>query len=285
MPRLRKLVVRTGTVAAAVGVVAVASGTTPTARAARQAGAALGRRARDVQRRRADARDRLAAGPPDPDVSDDVLADRVRSALGPLEKELDVPRVHVMVEDHVVVLHGDVPTLADADRIAHAALDVSGVVGTESYLHVGLLASDTRPSTGRFRAGPSAALQRLLAAARAAGADDGNDMLAVRAVLGAFSDRLPLDEREHLLGHLPDDARLLAGPPRRKGSAPTKLRTVNELLAVAGGRGHIDPARVKAVARSVLGAVRQLVPEEDRAVAAVLPAESARLWDGAVPAR
>ncbi len=285
MPRLRKLVVRTGTVVAAVGVVAVAGGTTPTALAARQAGAALGRRARDVQRRLADARDRLAAGPPDPDVSDDVLADRVRSALGPLEKELDVPRVHVMVEDDVVVLHGDVPTLADADRIAHAALDVSGVVGVESYLHVGLLASDTRPSTGRFRAGPSAALQRLLAAARAAGADDANDMLAVRAVLGAFSDRLPLDEREHLLGHLPDDARLLAGPPRRKGNAPTKLRTVNELLAVAGGRGHIDPARVKAVARSVLAAVRQLVPEEDRDVAVVLPAESARLWDGAVPAR
>jgi uncharacterized protein (DUF2267 family) len=285
MPTLRQLVVRAGTVAAAVGVVAVASGTTRTARAARQAGAALGRRTRDVQHRVAVTRDRVTAGSPDPDVSDDVLADRVRSVLGPLEKELDVPRVHVMVEDHVVLLHGDVPALTDADRIAHAALDVSGVVGAESYLHVGLLASDTRPSSGRFRAGPSPALKKLLAAARAAGADDANDMLAVRAVLGAFSDRLPPHEREHLLGHLPDDARLLAGPPRRKGEAPARLRTVNELLAVAGARGHIDPAHVEAVARSVLGAMRQLVPEEDRDVAAVLPAELEKLWDGAVPAR
>jgi uncharacterized protein (DUF2267 family) len=39
------------------------------------------------------------------------------------------------------------------------------------------------------------------------------------------------------------------------------------------------------VARSVLGAMRQLVPEEDRDVAAVLPAELEKLWDGAVPAR
>jgi hypothetical protein len=60
---------------------------------------------------------RLARRTPDPTVADDVLADRVRSSLGRLEKRLDTPRIHVLVEDHVVFLHGDVPSSADAVAI------------------------------------------------------------------------------------------------------------------------------------------------------------------------
>src|SRR5688572_12775553 len=46
---------------------------------------------------------RIRGGRPDPDVSGNVLADRIRSMLGPLEKRLDLPHVHVLVEDHVVL--------------------------------------------------------------------------------------------------------------------------------------------------------------------------------------
>ena len=62
---------------------------------------------------------RLAGRHPDPDVYPTVLADRVRSVLGPLEHRLDIPRVHVMVEGHTVLLHGEV----DDERQAWAVED------------------------------------------------------------------------------------------------------------------------------------------------------------------
>ena len=91
---------------------------------------------------------RLSGRRPDPDVSDDVLADRVRSAIGPVEKRLDLPRVHVMVEDHVAILHGDVPDDDDAGELQRAVMHVSGIDGVVSHLHLGLIAGDTRPSEG-----------------------------------------------------------------------------------------------------------------------------------------
>ena len=92
---------------------------------------------------------RLSGGHPDPHVPDDVLADRIRSSLGPIEKRLDLPRIHVMVEKHVALLHGDVATAADADELVASVQRVPGVAGVESHLHVGLIAGDTRPSEGR----------------------------------------------------------------------------------------------------------------------------------------
>ena len=49
-----------------------------------------------------------------------MLADRIRSSLGPLEKWLDVPHVHVTVARHVAILHGEVGTEADATAIERA---------------------------------------------------------------------------------------------------------------------------------------------------------------------
>lgn len=92
---------------------------------------------------------RLSGGHPDPRVPDDVLADRIRSSLGPIEKRLDLPRIHVMVEKHVALLHGDVATADDADELVACVERVPGVAGVESYLHVGLIPGDTRPSEGR----------------------------------------------------------------------------------------------------------------------------------------
>ena len=121
-------------------------------RALRRGVDVLGRRLRYTRGRLDGARYRLARRTPDPDVADDVLADRIRSRLGPLEKQLDVPRVHITVQDHVALLHGDVPDERDAEAIERAVRDVSGVRGTESHLHVGLGTGNTRPSEGRARA-------------------------------------------------------------------------------------------------------------------------------------
>ena len=95
---------------------------------------------------------RVAGGRPDPAVGDGILADRIRSELGPVLKRRDLPHVHVVVEDHVAVLHGDVPTRADAETIEQAVGEVSGVKGVMSHLHVGLAKGDTRPSAGHLEA-------------------------------------------------------------------------------------------------------------------------------------
>ncbi|MST33918.1 BON domain-containing protein, partial [Acidimicrobiaceae bacterium USS-CC1] len=89
---------------------------------------------------------RLGGRHPDPHVGDNVLADRIRSSVGGLEKRLDLPHVHVTVERGVAVLHGEVGSAEDARQLERAVEAVSGVAGVESYLHVGLGAGDTRPS-------------------------------------------------------------------------------------------------------------------------------------------
>lgn len=92
---------------------------------------------------------------PDPNVPDSVLADRIRSQLGGLEKRRDLPHIHVMVEDHVALLHGEVATAADAAALEEAVAEVSGVRDIRSHLHVGLIGGDTRPSEGRGRKSPA----------------------------------------------------------------------------------------------------------------------------------
>ena len=77
---------------------------------------------------------RLAGRHPNPDVSDDILADRVRSSIGAVEKRLDIPHIHVMVEDHVAILHGEVTEDSDVRTLEHAIMRVSGVRGVESHL-------------------------------------------------------------------------------------------------------------------------------------------------------
>jgi uncharacterized protein (DUF2267 family) len=101
--------------------------------------------------------------------------------------------------------------------------------------------------------------------------------------LGAFSDRIPEDEREHLLSHLPRDARALAALPRRSG-APSALRTAGELVASVTESGGINPERAEDITEAVLGRLRTLVPEEAADVAAVLPPDLRALWTNAVPA-
>lgn len=91
---------------------------------------------------------RLLGRHPDPNVDAATLADRVRSQLGPIEKRLDLPHVHVMVDGHVVHLHGDVEWPHEEATIVEAARRVAGVERVQSHLHHGMLRSDTRPSEG-----------------------------------------------------------------------------------------------------------------------------------------
>lgn len=263
-------------------VVAVAGRNTGPARMLRRGVEVAARKVRYAKGRLEGLRYRLAGGRPDSAVSDDVLADRIRSSLGPIEKRLDVPRVHVMVEDHVALLHGAVPSTEDAHAIERAARAVVGVRGVASYLHVGLGAGDTRPSAGRSRAMqvPSPALHELLDAACDVGVPDALTSNAVRAVLGTFADRLPSDEREQLFAHLPADVRELAALPRHHGETGTRWRTVTDLLAAITAEG-VESANAEAIARTVLGHLRRLVPEETADVAAVLPAELRELWETA----
>ncbi|HEX4778965.1 MAG TPA: DUF2267 domain-containing protein [Acidimicrobiia bacterium] len=219
---------------------------------------------------------RVAGSSPSPDVGDDVLADRVRSTLGPLEKRLDLPRVNVMVEHGTAVLHGVVASDRDAVQIAEAALAVPGVHVVESHLHTGFSAGDARPSQGHDVAQPSHAMRELLEAARRQGVAREDREEVVRAVLGAFAGRLPQDERGHVAVHLPNDVKPLFTPPPAGTQA---LRTVDELVdAVCASCDAVPVVRAEAIVEGVLATLRDLVPEESDDVAAVLPDDLRDMW-------
>jgi uncharacterized protein (DUF2267 family) len=274
----RQLVRGAGAAAEAIGKRLRDARETPAGRAVRDAGARVGRTVRYVRSAAPGVVYRFRSRQPDPNVSDDIVTQRVRSALGSLTRRLDVPRVHVLVEDHVAILHGDVATESDARAVEAAAMRVSGVVGVESHLHVGLERGDTRPSQGATTRA-SDALVALLDAAGIAGAHDAR--AAVHAVLCGFAERIPADARDHLLTHLPADVRQLAGPPRRMGQQARRVKTVQELVADVVARGGIEPSRAESITFAVLGKLRELVPEERRDIAAVLPGELREMWEHA----
>lgn len=219
------------------------------------------------------------------DESDLVLGDRVRSHLGPITRDLDLPHIHVMVQDGIALLHGDVATERDRDTLERAVQQVSGIRGVESYLHLGLLPGDTRPSAGRAVHPTSPARQRLeLAAKRGGAVAEGEAARAVRAVIATFFERIPEGERSQVLTHLPADVRALTTMPRRLGGTATRLRTVDELVATVM---KVDPSlgvtRARLVTDSVIGELALLLPEERTHVAAVLPRELRDLWDRVRP--
>ena len=127
----------------------------------RRSGDRVARNARHLADRWHGVRYRARGRHPDPTASGAVLADRISSSLGPVEARMDLPHVHVMAEDHNALLHGDVATAEQAHQLEAAVAAVSGVEGVESYLHVGLLPGDTRPSDGAHHRPPSAALRQL----------------------------------------------------------------------------------------------------------------------------
>jgi len=223
---------------------------------------------------------RARGGHPDEDVIDLVLADRIRSTLGPVARQLDLPHIHVMVHDHVAVLHGDVATETDREVVEGAVRKVSGVQEVESHLHIGLLPSDSRPSHGRAIVRPSEALRRLEDAARRGGATGPPDQ-AIRAVLSTFCARIPAGEREQVLTHLPADVRALI-ESTEAGTEVSPVRTLHDLLdRVAVADPALDRSRARLVTEAVLAELALLVPEERADIAAVLPSELRELWEHA----
>ena len=269
-------------VAAALAVAVTAFETVAGRRLSRRVAHSVTRRARFQRGRLEGFRYRLAGRHPDPAAEGPVLADRVRSVLGALEHRLDVPRIHVMADGHHVLLHGDVATDGQAEALVDEVRRVPGVHEVESHLHVGLFSGDTRPSEGQGHHAPSRALTAVLAAARAGGAVAGSESAAARAVLSTFAAQLPRGERRHFVSHLPQDLRTLAEEPRPRGAGHHHVRRLEDFVDAVGLPPSQDQQREEII-DSVLGAVREFVPEEVYDVAAVLPPELRELWKTAVP--
>jgi uncharacterized protein (DUF2267 family) len=211
-------------------------------------------------------------------VPPQVLADRVRSSLGPLERRLDLPHVHVLVEERTVLLHGDVASAADARAIEAHVAGVAGVEQVESHLHVGLLPSDARPSAGRAVHPLSPSRRTLEKSAVAAGCDPEHAADAVSAVLTVFLHRLPAVERHHVESHLPADVRrLVRRQPYVAGKPPRTADDLTWLVVVQSD--HIPPKAGGAITRNVLQTLRRTVPEEAAGVADVLPNALREAWE------
>ena len=71
----------------------------------------------------------------------------------------------------------------------------------------------------------------------------------------------------------------LAGPAHRHGEHAPRVKSLPQLVASAVEQGGLDPRHAERITRSVVAALRSLVPEEADDVAAVLPAELRDLWD------
>lgn len=71
---------------------------------------------------------------PSTTVDDSVLADRIRSTIGPLEKHLHISRINVTVEHGIAILHGDVQSPEAARKVEDAVRGVAGVHGIRSHL-------------------------------------------------------------------------------------------------------------------------------------------------------
>ncbi len=240
-------------------------------RLARQLARRAAGKARHLAGRTRGVRYRLLHGGPSEDVSDAVLAQRIRSSLGPLEKRLDLPHLHVSVSNRNVVLHGVAATPSQAQQLEDAVRDVPGVQGVESRLHLGLTPADTRPSEGRVQLASGMHVE-LQAAAR----ELGLGLEHVATVLTVFLHRLPAGERAHVLTHLPADVRALIA-----AKAPARVRRIADeasLRTAVVENGPVPEQRADDLIRTVLGVLRERVPEETTDVSAVLPTGLKQLW-------
>jgi hypothetical protein len=71
---------------------------------------------------------------PSTKVDDSVLADRIRSTIGPLEKQLHNSRINLTVENGIAILHGDIESPEAATQIEEAVRAVAGVHGIRTHL-------------------------------------------------------------------------------------------------------------------------------------------------------
>jgi uncharacterized protein (DUF2267 family) len=218
---------------------------------------------------------------PDGEREHDV-ADHVRTALGPLLKDLDLPRIHVMAEGHRVLLHGDVASAADAIVIEDSVLSMPSVDSVESHLHVGLIPGDTRPSEGVHE--PSEMYRTLFDEAALVGLTDERVVrTAIAGVLTAILNQVPPDERSHVIAHFPHDVAKLAKPRRHIGEAAQHWHTVSSLETDASLRAGISLETAVALLPKVILVLRVFVPEEDHDVQACLTRHLREYWIDQMP--
>jgi uncharacterized protein (DUF2267 family) len=206
-------------------------------------------------------------------VSDRVLADRLRTRLGPVTRQLDLPHMTVEVADGVAVLHGDVADGAQADVVVSEARQVPGIVDVDAHVHICLSPSDTRPSTSQRHASPSHQLTRLEQAARATGVEVGQAAVVLQVLL----QRLPAGERAHVVNHLRADVRQLVDGVRVPDDV-LHVRDVDKLVEIAGRIAGLSNRRARGTLEAVMIVLAELVPEEGADILAVLPGELRELW-------
>jgi uncharacterized protein (DUF2267 family) len=216
---------------------------------------------------------RLVHGGPPEDVTDAVLVQRIRSKLGPLERRLDVPHLHVSSDDRNVSLSGVAATADDAQLLEDTVRAVSGVRELTSHVRVGFGPGDTRPSQGRDAA-HSEMRKELQAAAHELGL--GVNEEAAGTVLGVFLDRLPKGERDHVLTHLPADVRALTRSVAPRGAA--RIADEAALRDAVTSSGAVPEEQADKLIRAVLAVLRRRVPEEITDIEAVLPTGLKPLW-------
>ena len=203
------------------------------------------------------------------------LADRVRSALGPLVKTLDLPRIHVMAEGDRILLHGDVATDDDAERIEAALASVADVGEIESHLHVGLIPGDTRPSGAH--ADDSEMYAALLRVAKKANLRATPARVAITGALLSVLDMIPSGERTHVVAHFPADVKQLVTARHRRKSR-VDAHTSVQLEVVAALRGGTSLEKAHIMVPGVISVIRTFVPEEDQDVQATLTHHLRTYW-------
>lgn len=212
---------------------------------------------------------------PDPDVDDELLARRVASTLGVVAHRLDLPRLHVTVQEAVVRLAGAADP-ASLDEVLDVARGVSGVRSVVADDVVDLDEED-RPSRVRARQ-RSRVHREVVGAVRAldVGDEDAAERL-VGAVLSTLFDVLPDDELAHVRTHLPDDVATLTDLVPIVGHPPVARTATAFVSQVAERSGRTRDTAAQAVG-AVMRALQAAVPEEADDVEAVLPRELAALW-------
>jgi uncharacterized protein (DUF2267 family) len=211
------------------------------------------------------------------DVTDQDLADQVRTALGPIVKQLDLPRIHVMAEGRYVLLHGEVGTESDAVIVEDVVLNMAGVIGVESHLHIGLIAGDTRPSEGR--PGPSPMMAALMHAADNVGAEGITaKAAAVRAAVSVIFDQIPPGERAHVFAHLPADVMALIKPRRHIGETHDRWDRPMTLDVAVSLRGGLRLESGILLVPKIIKVIRTFIPEEDADVQATLAKHLREFW-------
>lgn len=227
---------------------------------------------------------RVADRQPDPHVSDGVITQRVRSQLGPVERRLDVPRLHVTVHDHIAELRGVVGTERQAETLIEAVRDVAGVHGVLSFLHIGYGPGDTKPSEGRKHRAPSQAWRDLVGCVRELDEDDTTAEAVATSVLVHLLLALPEGEGDHLRSHLPLDVRDRIAGFVHVGQ-PLRARGAEDFIEAVGESAHVPLGTAEMATRQVFATLQLLVPEETADITATLPAGLKDLWrTPAVPA-